>query len=185
MKANATESEELEEILNKLQDVQELASELNKLKIELNSKINKIKGKRGRFTDTNNGERLKLEGTHKRKSTGTLNNIVGEEALVKYRGKIDTIRSKSKEISTNSLIEEKELLKTSEKTRVYLTEKPSGKLKKGDKVRVINHYRGKYGDLFGKIGIIHEVGKSFIFIKIPNIPVLQQRTEANLQLIAD
>ena len=68
-------------------------------------------------------------------------------------------------------------------TKIYLTKKPSGRIKEGDLVRVINHYRGRYGDLFGKIGTVKSVGKTFIFFDVKGIPTTQQRTEENLELI--
>ena len=50
-------------------------------------------------------------------------------------------------------------------------------------MKITNYHIEKYGNLYGKIGKVHTVGKSFIFINIPNIPVIQQRAESNLELV--
>ena len=73
--------------------------------------------------------------------------------------------------------------RTPSKDKVTLIKEPSGRIRIGDKVRVINKYIGKYGNLFGKIGTVVKVGKTFIFIDIPDIPTTQQRSESNVQLI--
>ena len=85
-------------------------------------------------------------------------------------------------------------VKTSNKTRklknnkpklLHLFKSPSGEFQVGYRVRITNHYKGRYGDLFNKIGKVESVGKSFIFFRLPNIPVLQQRSARNLQLIQE
>ena len=73
--------------------------------------------------------------------------------------------------------------RTPSKDKVTLIKEPSGRIRIGDKVRVINKYIGKYGNLFGKIGTVVKVGKTFIFIDIPDVPTTQQRSESNVELI--
>ena len=53
-----------------------------------------------------------------------------------------------------------------------LFKKPSAKLQEGDIVRINNHYKGKYGDLFGRVGVVLDVGKSFVFVRVKGIPVV-------------
>ena len=69
------------------------------------------------------------------------------------------------------------------KKKINLFSAPTGKFKEGDKVRILNNYSGRYGNLSGKIGTINTIGKTFIFIDIPGIPETQQRTENNLELV--
>lgn len=61
---------------------------------------------------------------------------------------------------------------------------PSSKFKIGDTVKITNHYKGRYGDLYGKQGEIHKIGKSFILLKLEGIPVLQQRAEDNIEFVS-
>ena len=70
------------------------------------------------------------------------------------------------------------------KTSINLFKRPSNKFNQGDIVKINNHYQGKYGDLYSREGVVHKVGKSFIFVRIEGIPVLQQRAEDNLVLIS-
>ena len=58
--------------------------------------------------------------------------------------------------------------------KIILVESLSGDIQKGDKVRVTNHY---------KIRVVKTIGKTFIFFDVEGIPVTQQRTEANLELV--
>ncbi len=69
------------------------------------------------------------------------------------------------------------------KKKINLFSTPTGKFKEGDKVRILNSYSGRYGNLLGKIGTVNTIGKTFIFIDIPGIPETQQRTENNLELV--
>ena len=69
------------------------------------------------------------------------------------------------------------------RTKIILVEPPSGDIKEGGKVRVMNHYSGKYGVLFGKTGVVQTIGKTSIFFDVEGIPVTQQKTEANLELV--
>ena len=70
------------------------------------------------------------------------------------------------------------------KTSINLFKRPSNKFNQGDIVKINNHYQGKYGDLYSREGVVHKVGKSFIFVCIEGIPVLQQHAEENLVLIS-
>ena len=67
---------------------------------------------------------------------------------------------------------------------INLFGQPTSRFQEGDTVRIKNHYKGKFGDLFGKEGVVTNVGKSFIFLEIPGIPVIQQRSEGNLELVS-
>ena len=69
------------------------------------------------------------------------------------------------------------------KKKINLFVAPKGKFKEGDKVKNLNSYSGRYGNLAGKIGTVNTVGKIFIFIDIPGIHETQQRTENNLELV--
>ena len=185
MRSRLTEGTELEQLEVRLVEVEELATEIDKLKIELHSKINKLKGKREKFSESTNEHNIKQERGYKRGTRELANLNIEKDILTNYGRKITTIRNKSKNFNHKSDRESETRSYITDNSKLYLTEKTSGNLKKGDKVRIINHYRGKFGDLYGKIGTIHEVGKAFIFIKIPNIPVLQQRIEGNLQLVEE
>ena len=58
--------------------------------------------------------------------------------------------------------------------------------KVGDIVRVTNRHKSKkYGSLYHKIGKVENVGKTFIFFRVPSIPDQQQRIAKNLQIIRD
>ena len=65
-----------------------------------------------------------------------------------------------------------------------LFKKSPVKFQEDDIVRINNHYKGKYGDLFGREGIVRNVGKSFVFVKVKGIPVVQQRAENNLLFVS-
>ena len=185
MRTKLNEDTQLDELLVKLEEVQVLATEIDNLKIDLHNKINKIKGKRGRFTASTNGQEIKQEKVHKRGINKIENSTIEEEILLKYEREITSLSNKLEEIRKRSGKASKAFPITSDNSKLYLTERTTGEFEKGDKVKVTNHYRGKFGDLFGKVGTIQEVGKAFVFIKFPDIPVLQQRTEANIQLVEE
>ena len=99
-----------------------------------------------------------------------------EETVVSTTTRADT---ETREIYFNKV----ERVTVKRKERVNLFDPPTNKFKVGDRVRITNNYSGKYGNLFGKIGKVHRIGTSFIFIEIPGIPEKQQRAECNLDLV--
>ena len=99
-----------------------------------------------------------------------------EETIISTTTRKDT---ETKEIYLNKV----ERLTIKRKERVNLFNTPRNKFKVGDRVRINNNYSGKYGNLFGRIGRVHKIGTSFVFIEIPGIPEKQQRAECNLDLV--
>ena len=181
MKTKFNTNEENFKILQRrLDDVQQLSKDINNLKIELSNEINKIEVKRVRYTTKLLDRDIKQEGDKEGIKATDVNCVEGN--IINYERKIKNLYIKSRESKSESQLESKQESKKG-KQKIKLKERPTNKFKKGNKARVKNHYKGKYGDLFGKIGTVEEVGKSFIFLNFPGIPVLQQRSEINLELV--
>ena len=191
MKTKLKKTTELRELQENFSEVQQLANKINDLKIVIINKIDNLKENDKKEENTNKGTFSRTEQNNYKyqekenikEATELLVNRVERRNRVHYEKEIKVIRNKFKEIQNVIEHVPKRQLKKSQSSEIYLTERPTDKFKKGDTIRIVNYHIERYGDLFGKTGIVHTVGKACIFINIPNIPVLQQRTESSLELV--
>ena len=86
--------EQLEILLEKLDEVQQLSNDIDNLKIELNNESSKLKGKRGKYITDKIGSNIKKEkrGTREIKATGE--NSLEERTAVRYEEIIKNIKNK-------------------------------------------------------------------------------------------
>lgn len=75
-------------------------------------------------------------------------------------------------------------IKHIKKKQIHLFKQPTDKFQVGDIVKINNHYKGKFGDLYGREATVEKIGTSFVFIRVPGISVLQQRAESNLLFVS-
>ena len=191
MKTKSKAVEELDELIEQLAQIEDITSEINKLKINITKEIENIteNASKRKEEEIREETRNKLniiknqEGGYNKERKRRVNKVGNQRNRIQFEEKINKIREEIEEIQHRTPIPTKQQNRKTTEAKIYLSERTTSKFKKGDTVKIVNHHIGNIGDLFGKIGTVHTVGKAFIFISIPNIPLIQQRAESNLELV--